>query len=96
MCLAATVAAGKAGTGSLDNHDKLLWANGRDVCTEGLEALQAVGGYIGDDNFINEGIGSYLDFDIIAVPTILIAKPVTLVGMGDTISSVSLIGAMAA
>lgn len=96
MCLAATIAAGKAGTGSLDNHDKLLWANGRDVCTEGLEALQAVGGYIGDDNFIDEGIGSYLDFDIIAVPTILIAKPVTLVGMGDTISSVSLIGAMAA
>ena len=39
------------------------------------------------------GITEYRGFDLIAVPTILIEKPLTLVGMGDTISSLSLVGA---
>ena len=39
------------------------------------------------------GIFNTPEFDLIAVPTILIEKPVTLVGMGDTISSISLVGA---
>ena len=42
------------------------------------------------------GIGEYAGYDVIAVPTILVEKPVTLVGMGDTISSVSLVGALKA
>jgi len=39
------------------------------------------------------GIVSNDKYDLIAVPTILIDKPKTLVGMGDTISSISLVGA---
>ena len=39
------------------------------------------------------GLASTKHFHVIAVPTILIEKPVTLVGMGDTISSLSLVGA---
>ena len=34
------------------------------------------------------------DYDLIAVPTVIIPNPVTLVGMGDTISSVSLVGSL--
>jgi ADP-dependent phosphofructokinase/glucokinase len=38
------------------------------------------------------GIVSTPLFDAVAVPTILIDQPITLVGMGDTISSLSLVG----
>jgi len=33
------------------------------------------------------------EIEIIAVPTIIIDNPITLVGMGDTISSISLVAA---
>ena len=39
------------------------------------------------------GIARFPEYDVVAVPTILIERPVTLVGMGDTISSLSLLGA---
>lgn len=96
MCLAATVAAGKAGTGNLNQKENLLWAKGHDVCDCGLDCLRKIAAVIRNDDFVAEGIGSYQGFDVIAVPTILVEKPVTLVGMGDTISSVSLIGALKA
>ncbi|WP_461633240.1 hypothetical protein [Labilibaculum euxinus] len=47
----------------------------------------------GDNQLLETGIFTNEKLEIIAVPTILIDKPVTLVGMGDTISSVSLVGA---
>ncbi len=96
MCLAATVAAGKAGTGHLNAKENLMWAKGHNVCDCGLACLQKIAEVMGDKAFAETGIGSYHGFDIIAVPTILVEKPVTLVGMGDTISSVSLIGALKA
>ena len=38
------------------------------------------------------GKTEYAGFEVIVVPTILVDEPVTLVGMGDTISSISLVG----
>ncbi len=93
MMLAATVAASKAGIGQLANTADLLWAHGQDVSSVGLAELENLARFIGDNNLMLSGIGKYRGYDIIAVPTILIDKPKTLVGMGDTISSVSLVGA---
>ena len=47
----------------------------------------------GENNLIEEGIFTNNTIEIIAVPTIIIDKPITLVGMCDTISSISLVGA---
>lgn len=92
MELAATIAASKAGTGHVNTKENLLWAYGREVSDVGLEELKSLAEYIGDEKLLETGIGSYKGLDVIAIPTILIEKPITLVGMGDTISSVSLIG----
>ena len=97
MQLAAVIAAAKAGTGSIDNEEALLWAKDLEVSDVGLNELQALSNAINKedktDSFMETGIFSTPEFDLIAVPTILIDKPVTLVGMGDTISSISLVGA---
>ena len=93
MMLAATVAATKCGTGSLNDYNNLLWAHGRNVSRKSLEALEMLADFLKLPDLVTKGIAEYENFDIIAVPTILIDKPLTLVGMGDTISSVSLVGA---
>ncbi|HSQ41628.1 MAG TPA: ADP-dependent glucokinase/phosphofructokinase [Fibrobacteraceae bacterium] len=95
MILAATIAAAKAGTGSIEKHENLMWAHGRAVSDVSLQELQAIAGELGaaGKTLLDTGIASMKDVDVIAVPTILIEKPITLVGMGDTISSLSLIGA---
>lgn len=93
MMLAATVAAGKAGTGDINHKENLMWAYGQKVSDVGLTELKTIADIIEDEQFMDTGISQYAGFDVIAVPTILVEKPVTLVGMGDTISSVSLIGA---
>lgn len=94
MMLAATVAATKAGTGSIDAYDKLLWAHGKDVSDRGLEELKKLASSLGRPVLAENGICDLPKYEVIAVPTILVEKPLTLVGMGDTISSVSLIGAL--
>ena len=48
--------------------------------------------YMKRPNMLKTGIADYAECEVIAVPTILVDNPVTLVGMGDTISSISLIG----
>ncbi|WP_461637269.1 ADP-dependent glucokinase/phosphofructokinase [Labilibaculum euxinus] len=97
MQLAATVAAAKAGTGAIDNKDVLLWAKDHEVSEVGLNELSKLSATVtnlfGDNQLLETGIFTNEKLEIIAVPTILIDKPVTLVGMGDTISSVSLVGA---
>ena len=47
----------------------------------------------GSNKLMEEGIFINDEIEIIAVPTIIIDNPVTLVGMGDTISSISLVAA---
>lgn len=96
MCLAAVIAASKAGVGKLDLYENLLWSEGQSACSIGMTALQNIANFIGDTSLIKHGFAEYSDYDVIVVPTILIEKPLTLVGMGDTISSVSLIGALKA
>ena len=93
MILAATVAAGKAGTGNINKKENLLWAMGQDVSELGLEEMKTISDIVEDERFVETGLSQYAGFDLIGVPTILVEKPVSLVGMGDTISSVSLIGA---
>ena len=97
MQLAAVIAAAKAGTGSINEKDVLLWAKDKEVSDVGLNELQALSIEIsksfGENDLISTGVFESKDFDIIAVPTIIIDNPVTLVGMGDTISSISLVGA---
>jgi len=94
MILAATIAAAKAGTGSIEKEENLLWAHGREVADVALTELQAIATQLGGAaSLVNTGVWSGSEYDVVAVPTILIEKPITLVGMGDTISSLSLIGA---
>lgn len=93
MMLASTIAATKAGTGKIEDHAQLLWAHGKEVAEISLNNLQELSEYLQKPELIENGICQYENYDIIAVPTIIIEKPLTLVGMGDTISSVSLIGA---
>ena len=97
MQLAAIIAAAKAGTGSIDSADVLLWARDRSVSEVGLKELNRLVEYItgefGENNLLEEGVFVNDTLEIIAVPTIIIDKPLTLVGMGDTISSISLVGA---
>ncbi len=99
MMMAATIAAAKAGTGTIYQKENLLWAHGKEVSDLAIRELQNLAEYIGEKHGANElletGYWEEKDFDLVAVPTIIVDQPVTLVGMGDTISSLSLIGARA-
>ena len=97
MAFAATLAAAKAGTGSLEDPRNLLWAHGHAVSEHSLKELRALDAHLraahAAAGLSETGLASAPGFEVAAVPTILIEKPVTLVGMGDTISSLSLVGA---
>jgi ADP-dependent phosphofructokinase/glucokinase len=97
MILAATLAASKAGTGNLDDPDQLLWAQGKDVSAQGLAELTALDAYVvateGKSGLAEQGLVALRDAHLVAVPTILIEPALSLVGLGDTISSLSLVGA---
>ena len=93
MILAATVAAAKCSIGKLENYADLLVMKGNGVSNYSIKALNDLADYLKQPELIYKGITLADDEEIIAVPTILVDKPVTLVGMGDTISSVSLVGA---
>ena len=93
MILASTIAAGKAGVGNINQKENLLWAVGKEVSDVGLNELKTISAILEDEKLLTTGLSQCSGFDLIAVPTILVEKPVTLVGMGDTISSVSLVAA---
>lgn len=97
MQLAANIAATKAGVGNINSKENLLWSKDKEVSDIGLKELaslsEIVSNTFGENKLIEEGIFSNEELEIIAVPTIIIDKPITLVGMGDTISSISLVGA---
>ena len=94
MMLASTIAATKAGTGNINEYDKLLWAHGKSVSDVGLNELESLARYLKCPELAETGICEIKGYELTAVPTILVEKPLTLVGMGDTISSISLIGAL--
>lgn len=93
MMLAASVAAHKAKVGNIDNcGTEPLWSLSREVSEVGINELRALVKYMKRPNMMGSGITEYAGFEVIVVPTILVDEPVTLVGMGDTISSISLVG----
>ncbi len=91
MLTASVVAAAKAKTGGTDLKD--INAVSYDVSDVGLIEIESLSSALGQPNLALTGIGRYRQWDLIVVPTILIEKPKTLVGMGDTISSLSLVSA---
>lgn len=97
MQLAAVIAAAKAGTGSISTKEVLLWAKDKEVSEIGINELHNLSDEImalfGTNKLLTTGMFANEEIEIIAVPTIIIDNPVTLVGMGDTISSISLVGA---
>ena len=95
MLLAAVAAASKAREGRLAAPVDITAAAGLPPSTVGLQAVNGLAALINDGSFASTGIGSYKDRNIIAVPAIIIDRPQTLVGMGDTISAFSLVGAAA-
>ena len=95
MLLAAVAAASKARDGKLAAPVDITAAAGLPPSAVGLQAVKELAALINDGPFASTGIGSYKDRNIIAVPAIIIDRPQTLVGMGDTISAFSLVGAAA-
>lgn len=93
MQLAATAAASKAGLGSINKKKDILWSCGKEVSDIGLKELTELATFLNCDQLAKTGIAFCKDYDIIALPTILIDKPLTLVGLGDTISSLSIVSA---
>jgi ADP-dependent phosphofructokinase/glucokinase len=97
MTLAATIAASKAGTGSIECEENLLWAVGKNIDDVSVKEIRALADYLAkefdENDLTGSGIFETAGFDLVAVPTIIVEKPRTLVGMGDTISSLSLVGA---
>ncbi len=97
MAFAATAAASKAATGAIDTLESLTFASNMPVQGEAIRAFEEISLWIKEkynsDTVENTGILETDTFSLIILPTILVEKPVTLVGMGDTISSLSLTGA---
>lgn len=96
MCFASVGAASKAYTGSINTKESLLAAKDIHVNDTAILLFKKACDFcevrFGSNSLESSGILSTEQFDLIIVPTILIEKPVTLVGMGDTISSLSLTG----
>ena len=93
MILAATIAASKAGLGRIEKFNDLLWAKNMDIAEVSLNELKNLANKLEASDLMTSGIWQNDEHTLIAVPTILIDKPLTLVGMGDTISAISLVGA---
>lgn len=96
MLLAATIAASKAGTGTIDKKENLMWGMQVPVGAAGLKHLVELHEYLneieGQNSIKDHGIFVGKKFDVVAIPSKIVDKPITLVGMGDTISSLSLVG----
>jgi ADP-dependent phosphofructokinase/glucokinase len=93
MLLAATIAASKAGLGKLEKSEDFLWAHQNNSITLSVSELQKLATFLQKPEILESGITEIDNLNIIAIPTLIVAKPRTLVGMGDTISSVSIVAA---
>lgn len=91
MCLAAVAAAGKASLGKVEKPEDFVVRKDTPVNDEALNVLKKAAAYAQNEKLEVDGIIDFRGYDLIAIPTILVPKPVTLVGMGDTISSISLV-----
>ena len=94
MILAAVAAASKAQLGKLEKYTDFLAAENTKISDLGLNMLQSLSELLQQKSLLSQGIGKYKQYKLAAVPTIIVEKPRSLVGMGDTISSLSLVGAV--
>lgn len=93
MLLASVTAASKASLGALTTKSDLIYAQDMPIADASVQELSALSEFLNNPKLCRTGITHFCDQILTAIPTILVDKPKTLVGMGDTISSVSLIGA---
>lgn len=91
MMTAAVVSSSKAFVGALEKYEDISKTLGYSVSKTGLKELQNLALSLNKPELTETGTCVFENYKISAVPTILIDKPKTLVGMGDTISSVSLL-----
>ncbi len=91
MITASVVAASKAKTGevNLQNIKDITY----EVSDVGLIELSSLALALSQPELPVTGQGRCRNWELTAVPTILIENPISLVGMGDTISALSLIAA---
>ena len=91
MITASVVSSSKAYNGELTEYEHLTSAFGMGASQIGLNELANLAQKLGKDELLQNGICEVDGYIVSAIPTILVDKPKTLVGMGDTISSVSLL-----
>ena len=91
MMTAAIVSSSKALTGALDKYKNIYKTISCPVSEVGIKELEQLATKLNKPELLQKGWCTIGDYKISAIPTILIDKPKTLVGMGDTISSVSLV-----
>jgi len=91
MMTAAVVSSSKAYNGEIVKYDDVTKTFGFPVSEQGLNELGALAKFLNKEELLETGLCEVEGFAVSAIPTILIDKPKTLVGMGDTISSVSLL-----
>ncbi len=91
MMTASVVSSSKAYNGEITKPEHLLLAKDMLASDIGINELRALSDKLQKPELLTTGVCEYEDLIISAIPTILVDKPKTLVGMGDTISSVSLL-----
>jgi len=91
MMTASVVSSSKAFSGALKEYKDISLTKDYPVADIGLKELTSLAQKLNKPELAEKGIVEYKGYIISAIPTILIDKPKTLVGMGDTISSVSLL-----
>ena len=91
MIVAAVISSSKALKGKLNKYENLTETMSYPISRQGMEELENLSLKLNKPELLLKGWCIIGDYQISAVPTILIDKPKTLVGMGDTISSVSLV-----
>lgn len=91
MMTAAVVSSSKAYLGELTHFDDVIKTLGMLVSPLSLNELNSLSRKLNSPELLTTGICKVENFVLSAIPTILVDKPKTLVGMGDTISSVSLL-----
>ncbi len=91
MMTAAVVSSSKAQHGEIAKYKDVSRTLGKPVANQGVTELLMLASWLDKFELLTKGLCEYEGLQISAIPTILVDKPKTLVGMGDTISSVSLL-----
>ena len=91
MMTAAVISSSKAYLGALEKYADITTTLKEPVSDIGLKELMSLAEKLNRPELATTGFCEVNGLSVSAVPTILVDKPKSLVGMGDTISSVSLV-----